>query len=105
MSTEVMANRRAEGRRMEDQRNFTDEDIRRFIELLYENKPPEHICRFPGIDPEDMNESVKFYKNMNKSFNSGKHVVFMTVLIGLVGGVMATIWLGIVTKVKETLTP
>lgn len=102
---EALVNRREKGRRLEDQRTFSDADLKRLIELLHEHKPPEHICRFPGIDPEDMSESVKFYKNMNKSFNSGKHVVFMTILVGLVGGVMATIWLGIVAKVKETLTP
>lgn len=84
-------------------RNFTDSDIDRLVEVLIRHHPPEHACRFPGIDPYDMTESIKFYKSMNSFMSSTGGTIWKVFLTSTVGLVMIVFAIGLFTKMREWL--
>jgi len=84
-------------------RNFTDEDLAALIK--HAQQESHSTCRFSRIDPDELEESVKFYKNLNQFFEEGRHVIWKVLLVGIVGTTGAVLVLGLITKIKEVTGP
>jgi len=80
-------------------RNLTNEDIDAIVAALIRSHTES--CRFSTIDPEDLSEAIKFYKNFNKMVSEGKSTIMKAVLILIIGGFAGIVWLGFVTKVHK----
>jgi hypothetical protein len=87
---------------MEPSRNFTDADIEAIVEAINRSK---HLdCRFEDINHEDLQEAVKFYKNVNIALAETKSTVRKTVISLLITGVFIIVCIGAAVKLKD-LTP
>jgi hypothetical protein len=86
-------------------RALTDEDISvlvpAIIKALADDANSRHECRFPGISVEELVESVRFAKNFNKAMDGSKHVVWNTILVLGVGGILTILGWGLIMKIKE----
>ena len=69
----------------EIERTLTDHDISAITEAL--KRQDEHYCRFDTISPQDLAESVEFYKTANRKMTEDKTMVRQTLIkMGLYGG-------------------
>jgi hypothetical protein len=86
-------------------RTLTDDDIELLVpailRALKEDREDRHECRFAGISVDELVESVRFAKNFNKAMDGSKHVVWNTILVLGVGGLLTIIGWGLIMKVKE----
>jgi len=80
---------------------ISDADIERIVDRLIERRQHIEDCRFIGITPEEVKESVLFAKNFNHAMSSSKKIIWNTILVLGVGGVFTLICVGFVMKVKE----
>jgi len=60
-------------------------------------------CRFDTIQKEDLEEAVKFYKNINTILDDSKKTIRQTILKSLILGVCTLIFLGSVSKIRNAL--
>ena len=83
--------------------SLSEEDIKKLAVRLSANIDIKlhDNCKFTNIDPEDLEEVVKFYKNFNKIVEEGKITLWKTLVIGITTGTMSLILLGIWHKIKE----
>jgi hypothetical protein len=85
---------------MQNKRYLSDEDIIAIKEAI----SPAHSCRFHDVEHEDLLESVKFYKNMNKVLNSSGGIIAKTLLVLLTTGIAGIFIVGLLYKLKTTAT-
>ena len=85
--------------------SLSEDDIKKLAVQL-----TEHIdisihdkCKFTEISLEDLEETIKFYKNFNKLVEESKITLWKTVIIGLTTGTAGLIMLGVYHKIKEGL--
>ena len=79
-------------------RNLTDEDIAAIVDAF---KIQEHQCRFPEIEPGDLREAIKFYKHYNEMMAESGTVIRKTILVIGIGGLLALLGMGAITKIKS----
>ena len=63
----------------------------------------EQECRFESVNPEDLEEAVKFYRKFNEALDDSKSVVRRTVIALVVGGVSVLLGVGFWSNVKKTV--
>ena len=85
------------------ERTISDSDAKAIANAISESLV--HPCRFPDIHQDDLAESIKFYKSMNKVAVGIGSTVGKTVLVLLIGGLVALMSLGTVSKIKELMGP
>lgn len=83
-------------------RQLSDDDIKAIVSAMEENSHARQ-CRFPGIDPEVLEEAIVFYKKFNAMIDESGKIIWKTVLVGSISGLLLLIGLGAVAKVKEML--
>lgn len=83
---------------MSEDRRISDADIRALVQAL---KAHEEHCRFKSIAPDDLHDVMVFVRSFSSALEEGKSVVRKTVLVLLIGGVVAILGLGSVEKLKH----
>lgn len=83
-------------------RNLSDEDIAAIIDAV---KAHEMHCRFKSIEPDDLRDVMTTVRAFNAAMEEGKSVVRKTLLVLLIGGVVALITLGSGVRIKQLLNP
>jgi hypothetical protein len=73
-------------------RTVSDADLKALARIV-----SSHKCRFQ-VETEDLEESVKFYKNLNSFFETSKKTTWNTVLVFTIIGILSLISLGIWNK-------
>jgi F420-0:gamma-glutamyl ligase len=82
-------------------RNFTDEDIVALVRTVISNT--EHSCRFDRINPDDLDEAVKFYKNFNKIVTEGTTTARKTLVVITITSAVGIAVAGFFDKIKEAV--
>lgn len=62
-----------------------------------------HECRFEAVNPEDLEEAVKFYRKFNEAMDDSKSVVRRTVITLIVAGVSVLLGVGFWANVKKSV--
>ena len=73
-------------------RTVSDSDLKALARIV-----KSHSCRFQ-VETEDLEESVKFYKNLNSFFETSKKTTWNTILVFTILGMLGLISLGIWSK-------
>lgn len=76
-----------------------DADIAALVEAF--QVTTHENCRFEQINAEDLEAAVTFYKNFNKLMSESGSILWKTFLMAGVGGLLAILWLGFVSKIKQ----
>ena len=63
----------------------------------------EHECRFEAVNPDDLEEAVKFYRKFNEAMDDSKSVVRRTIITLIVGGVSVLLGVGFWANIKKTV--
>lgn len=86
-------------------RCVTDEDLKRFAEVLAEvhERKYEHVCRFSKISPEQLAATVEFATNANKFFTDSRNAALKTVVSIVTGFIIIALGSGIVVSIKSFL--
>lgn len=91
----------------ERQNVLTESDaalIKAIVEsVLHVKSSNVHECRFDTVQKEDLEEAVKFYKNINNVLDESGKTIRQTILKGAIIGVFALIFLGSISKIKTAL--
>ena len=82
-------------------RTLSDSDINAIAEAVLNHE--SHPCRFSAISPEDLAESVKFYKNFNKVLTETNSVMRKTIIVLLMTFLAGIISSGIAVAIKNSL--
>ena len=82
-------------------RALTDADVDAIVNKI--NKSKHLDCRFDTISVEDLEEAVKFYKNVNKFMSESSTTIWKALLVLGVGGTIGLIVLGAYAKIKENI--
>lgn len=83
---------------MPEGRRISDADIQALVEAI---KNHDDHCRFRTIEPNDLHDVMVFVRSFSAALEEGKSVVRKTVLVLLIGGVVAILGLGSVEKLKQ----
>lgn len=75
--------------------NLTEEDIQNIVSALKQHNVE---CRFERIDPNDLRESVEFYKNVNEALSNSKKTALNTLVKLGVTGICTLLLLGLLVK-------
>ena len=81
-------------------RTISDADIKALIEAM---KDHETHCRFRSIQPDDLHDVMTFVRSFSSALEEGKSVVRKTLIVLLIGGVVAVLGLGSVEKLKQVI--
>lgn len=76
---------------------LTEEDIARISTVVAELQRGHAFC---PVNPDELEEAVQFYRNVNAFFNTTKRTLWNTFIILTFTSILGLIGLGIVTKVK-----
>lgn len=80
-------------------RNFTDADIEAIVAAINASK---HLdCRFEDISHDDLQEAVKFYRNVNAALSETRSTVRNTIISLVITGIFAIICIGAAVKLKD----
>ena len=80
-------------------RNLTDEDIEHIVRRINASR---HLdCRFEYIKTEDLEETIKFYKNFNKFMSESGNTIWKAFLVIGLGVIVGLVVLGIYAKIKQ----
>ena len=85
---------------MGDERRISDADIKALIEAMKEH---DDHCRFRTIEPEDLHDVMNFVRSFSAALEEGKSVVRKTIIVLLIGGIVAIMGLGSVEKLKQVI--
>ena len=85
---------------MGDERRISDADIKALIEAMKEH---DDHCRFRTIEPEDLHDVMTFVRSFSAALEEGKSVVRKTIIVLLIGGIVAVMGLGSVEKLKQVI--
>lgn len=80
-------------------RQLSDEDISAIVEAMH--KGSMHPCRFPEVDPEVLGEAIVFYRKFNAMIDESGKIIWKTVLVSSIGGLILLLGLGAIAKVRE----
>lgn len=84
------------------QRILTDADVSALVSAIAAHDTLFHrSCRFKELDPEILGEAVEFYKKFNAMMDESGKIIWKTVLVAGVGGLILIIGLGISSKLKQ----
>jgi len=79
--------------------SLDDTDIVKLVDAL---KAAGHSpCRFELVDPADLRHSIEFYKRMNTALDDSKNIIWRTIIVLLVSGIIALIGFGLFEKIKQ----
>jgi hypothetical protein len=80
---------------------LSENDVLRIVEAIRGDAVArQHACRFHNIDEETMHEAVMFFKNFNNAFNKTGNIIWTTLLVAGVGGLIGLLVIGFTTKFK-----
>ena len=82
---------------------LTDEEIQK-LAVEVSNNISLNIhgnCTFKDINPNDLEEAVKFYKNFNSMMEDGKRTMLKTIISLSITGLFVLIAAGTVSKFKD----
>lgn len=84
--------------------NLSESDVRAVADEVLKQLQytVEHKCRY-DIDPHELAESVRFYKNLNQFFESSWKTAWRVVLSGTIVTLMAIFGIGLIQKFKGWL--
>ena len=83
---------------------LSKEDISDIVEALQRTRGCDaDNCPFmaAGISPEDLRESIQFFKNFNAVFGKTGSIIWNTLLVAGVTGTLSLIILGLIAKIKQ----
>lgn len=84
------------------QRTLTDADVSALISAIAAHDTLFHkSCRFRELDPEILGEAAEFYRKFNSMLDESGKIIWKTVLVAGVSGLILIIGLGFVSKIKE----
>lgn len=87
-------------------RSFTDEDINALVSAIAQHDTLFHkSCRFNNLDPEILEEASEFYRKFNSMMDESGKIIWKTVLVAGIGGLIFIIGLGVTSKIKQILEP
>ena len=81
-------------------RTLSDADIRALIQAMKEH---DDHCRFRHIEPEDLHDVMTFVRSFSAALEEGKSVVRKTLIVLLIGGIVAVMGLGSAEKLKQII--
>lgn len=82
------------------ERTLSDADIKALISAMKEH---DDHCRFKTIEPEDLHDVMVFVRSFSAALDEGKSVVRKTLIVLLIGGIVAVMGLGSVEKLKQII--
>lgn len=80
--------------------------IKAIVESVMHDKASnctEHTCQFEAVNPDDLEEAVKFYRKFNEAMDDSKSVVRRAIIVLIVGGISALLGVGFWANVKKTV--
>lgn len=76
-------------------RTMTDADIAAIVQAF----KADHTCRYT-IDPDELSEAVRFFRNINDILEDSKRTIRKTFLIIIITGICGLTLLGFWTKLR-----
>lgn len=110
MPNQDLATEEREGKQYhERQYVLTEADaelIKAIVESVLHSKASNgttHGCRFEAVNPDDLEEAVKFYRKFNEAMDDSKSVVRRAIIVLIVGGFSALLGVGFWANIKKTV--
>lgn len=76
-------------------RTLTDADITALVQAFR----ADHACRY-SVDPSELAEAVRFFKNVNAALEDTRKTVRTTILVFFLAGILGLVGLGFWSKVR-----